>query len=123
MQAGNITIWSVGALPVFVSHTAEVALSNKAQSRSVACIRQLHSDDAMPQVAESPEASFRAMLKSGGGYTSSPGVLASYVSNALPFGLNLPRRFESIVDEEVSSTVTNLSQNMLLTQVELGAVF
>ena len=81
----------------------------------------------MPHVAESQEASCRAMLKSGGGYTSSPGVLASYVKTKnvvlSPFEQHLPGCVESMVSEEVSSTVIHFAQNMLLTEAELGAVF
>ena len=79
----------------------------------------------MPDGDASPEASLRAMLKTGGGYTSSPGVLASYVIDAasLLFEQNTPRRVESMLSEAVVDIVGNFTQHMLLSDSELGAVF
>ena len=124
-QASNDTIWSLNALSGFVSHTAILLHSDQAQSRSQAFVRRLHSEDTVPVADSSPEASLKAMLKTGGGYTSSPGVLASYLSDAvsLPFDQNVPRRVGSMLSEEIAQTVSHFTQNMLLSDSELGAVF
>ena len=55
---------------------------------------------------------------------SERGLAASYASNAvsLPFEQTLSMRVESMVSEEVSSTVIHSLRNMLLTEAELGAV-
>ena len=64
------------------------------------------------------------MLKTGGGYSTSPGVLASYVSGAVSsvFEQNTPRRVESMLSDDVADTVNNFTQHMLLSDSELGAV-
>ena len=75
---------------------------NQARGRSHAHIHQLHNEDRVVSDL-SEEASLQAMLKTGGGYSSASGVLASYTHGAvsLPYDQCPPRRVESMLSEEV----------------------
>ena len=98
--------------------------ANHSKSRSRAHIHQLHSEDRVVNDL-SEEASLQAMLKTGGGYSSAPGVLASYTHGAvsLPYDQCTPRRVESMLSDEVLPFMVDFKDRMLLSDAELGAAF
>ena len=104
-------------------HQPSFLHANQAQSPSCAHINQLHCEDrVVSDLTE--EASLQAMLKSGGGYSSAPSVLANYKSGAvsLPYDQCTPRRVESMLSEEVIFFLVDFKDRMLLSDSEFGAV-
>ena len=127
VESCNSTVWSLNALAGHVSphlHEPSFLHVNQAQSRSHAHIHQLHSEDKVVNDL-SEEASLQAMLKTGGGYSSAPGVLASYTRGAvsLPYDQCTPRRVESMLSDEVIPFMVDFKDRMVLSDAELGAVF
>ena len=89
VESCNSIVWSLNALAGHVSphlHEPRFSHVNQGQSRSHAHIHQLHREDRVVNDL-SEEASLQAMLNTGGGYSSVPGVLASYTPGAVSLPL------------------------------------
>ena len=124
VDACNESVWSLNSLSGHDnSHVSRFLHNNSAQDRSHAFIHSLHNADKVVGL-ESDEASLRSMLKTAGGYSCSAGVLGSFRADSisLPYDQGVPRRVESMLDDEIIPFIEDFENRMLLNSSELGAV-